>query len=82
MPWQDLPKFSAVSVGAGQSIVCPTLPDGKLVSHLYTRRGDLSQRARKEENHAVHDHLERTSAGLAHRVRKCTEANSGGLQPV
>jgi hypothetical protein len=39
MPWQDLPKFSAVSVGAGQSIVCPTLPDGRLVSHLYTRRG-------------------------------------------
>src|SRR5271157_2439807 len=35
-----------------------------------------------DEEAAPREDLERTSARHAHRVRKCTEANPGGLQPV
>src|ERR1700730_17206259 len=36
----------------------------------------------KEDTDEVHDHLERTFARIAHRVRECPEADSGGLHSM
>src|ERR1700738_3485613 len=36
----------------------------------------------KEDTDEVHDHLERTFARIAHRVRECPEADFGGLHSM
>src|SRR5205814_8371697 len=65
----------------GVHILAPRLPVANCQAISINDGADDKMRERRK-NHEVHDHLERTSAGYAHRVRKCTEANFVGLQPV